>query len=167
MQDVLLKRHSIRKYTGETLTKGQIQGLLEAAMSAPSAGNEKPWHFVVITEQSKKEAIPEFHPYSGMVRQAPVVIAVCADLGLERFPGNWPLDCSAATENILLSAEAQGLGAVWLGIYPEEDRMEGLGKLLELPEGVKAFSLVVVGHPAETKEQASRFNAERVHRENW
>lgn len=167
MQDVILKRRSIRKYTDEALTEGQVQDLLEAAMSAPSAGNEKPWHFVVITNRNTKEAIPKFHPYAGMVRQAPAVIAVCADTALEKFPGNWPLDCSAATENILISAEAQGLGAVWLGIYPEEDRMEGLGKLLDLPEGVKAFSLVAVGHPAETKETPSRFDPGRVHHEHW
>lgn len=167
MQDVILKRHSIRRYTDEPVGAEEILGLLEAAMSAPSAGNERPWHFVVITDPAIKNEIPRFQSHAAMVPGAPLVVAVCADLSLQKFPGNWPLDCSAATENLLLSAQAQGLGAVWLGIYPEEDRMTALGKLLDLPGNVKAFSLVALGHPAETKETPSRFDAARIHREKW
>ncbi|WP_300523852.1 nitroreductase family protein, partial [Aminiphilus sp.] len=128
-QEVILKRRSIRNYTAEPVTEEQIRALLEAGMSAPSAGNQRPWHFVVITDRAIREEIPRLHPYASMVPRAPVVIAVCADPALERYPGYWPQDCAAATENILLSAEAQGLGAVWLGVHPDEDRMHKLGAL--------------------------------------
>lgn len=167
MQKVILNRRSIRNYTKEPVTEEQIRALLEAGMSAPSAGNQRPWHFVVITDQAVREEIPRLHPHAGMVPHAPVVIAVCADLRLERYAGYWPQDCAAATENILLSAEAQGLGAVWLGVHPDEDRMHKLGALLHLPEQVKLLSLVALGHPAEKKDHPSRFDPERVHRDRW
>jgi nitroreductase len=102
-----------------------------------------------------------------MTPQAALVIAVCADLKQQRYPGYWPQDCAAATQNILLSAETQGLGAVWLGVQPDTSRSKGLGTLFGIPEGIEIFSLVAVGHPAEKKENTSRYDEKRVHRDNW
>ena len=165
--EAILSRRSIRKYTNEPLTEGDISKLLRAAMSAPSAGNQQPWHFIVITDRQVLNEIPKIHPYSHMLKEAPAAILVCGDLQLETHKGYWVLDCAAATENILIAAQAMGLGTVWLGVYPREDRIAGLQQLLGLPDHVLPLSLVAVGHPAEQKPPANRFNPERIHYNRW
>ncbi|APC08377.1 nitroreductase family protein [Neomoorella thermoacetica] len=163
----ILARRSIRRYTGEPVATGDIKELLEAAMSAPSAGNEQPWHFVVITDRRILDEIPKVHPYSQMLKEAPAAILVCGDLQRQKHKGYWVQDCAAATENILLAAHAKGLGTVWLGVYPREERVAGLQKLLGLPEHIIPLSLIAVGHPAENKPPANRFDPSRVHLDRW
>jgi nitroreductase len=165
--DIIISRRSIRKYTEQEVTDLQIEELLKAAMYAPSAGNQQPWHFVIIRNKETFSEIHEFHPFSQMLDQASVAIAVCADLSLETKKGYWMIDCAAATENVLLAAHAMELGAVWLGIYPREERMAGLKKLLVLPETVEAFSLISIGYPAEEKKLPNRFKTDRIHTEKW
>lgn len=149
MLEALVQRRSVRTFADKPVGEEMVQLLLRAAQCAPSAGNEKPWHFVVLQDRNVITRIPEFHPYSAVLLKCSLAIALFADLREERFPGNWPLDCAAATQNILLQAQALHLGAVWLGIYPEKERMKCLEELLEVPEDLKAFSVVAVGHPAE------------------
>jgi nitroreductase len=163
----ILSRRSIRKFTGEPVSENDLKEILTAAMSAPSAGNEQPWHFVVINERGILDEIPKHHPYSAMVREAPLAVLVCADLDLETRPGYWVQDCAAATENLLLAVHAKGLGAVWLGVYPREERVKGLSGLLGLPERVVPFSLVPVGRPAEKKPPADRYDPARIHFNRW
>ena len=122
--EAIVSRRSIRKYTTEPVSDEDIEALLNAAMHAPSAVNEQPWHFVVVKDQETLAAIPQISPTAPMVKNAPVAIAVCADKDLEKFPGLWVQDCSAATENMLLAATARGLGAAWTAVYPFEDRVE-------------------------------------------
>lgn len=167
--EAILKRRSIRKYTEQMIPEDIITDLLEAGMCAPSAGNERPWHFVVITKRNLLDAITEFHQYAQMLKQAPAAIIVCADLSCDKYAGMkyWIQDCAAATENILLAAQDKGLGSCWLGIYPREDRMTGLTRLLELPEHVIPISAIAIGYPAEMKSPVSRFDATRVHRNHW
>jgi len=165
--DLFHARRSIRKYTAAPVGDGDVQQLLEAAMAAPSAGNEQPWHFVVIRDRALLAAVPGFHIHARMAPDAAVAILVCGDPTLEKHPGMWVQDCSAATENLLLAATAKGLGAVWCGVYPRQERVEGFSKLLGLPANIVPFSFVPIGHPDESKPPAGRFNAERVHRDRW
>ena len=165
--EAILSRRSIRKYSSEPVTESMLHELLDAAMNAPSSSNGQPWHFVAITDRKILDEIPEFHKYSNMVKEAPLAIIVCGDLQLEKSKGVWVQDCSAATENLLVAANAKGLGAVWLGVYPMEERITGVRSLLGLPDHIMPLSIVVVGHPGETKPPANRFNAERVHRNRW
>ncbi len=165
--DAILSRRSIRVYTSKSVPRDVVDELLKAAMSAPSAGNERPWQFVVLTNPVILEEIPKFHPYSGMVKQASVAILVCGDTKLERHKGSWVLDCAAATENMLLAAHAKGLGAVWCGVYPTEERVAGFRKLLNIPEHVIPFSLIPVGYPAEVKQPEDRFDRSRIHDNRW
>lgn len=165
--DAILSRRSIRKYTAQPVSDEVIQELLEAAMSAPSAGNEQPWHFIVITERQILNEIPKFHPYSQMLRDAPVAILVCGDERLQKYEGYWVQDCSAATENILIAAQAKGLGAVWLGVYPVKGRVIGLRNLLDIPEHVTPFALISIGYPAEQKPRSNRYDASRVRHNRW
>jgi nitroreductase len=163
----ILTRRSIRRYTGQEVSREILLDLLRAAMSAPSAGNEQPWEFVVIKDRRLLDAIPGFHPYAQMLTEAPAAILVCGDLSREKYKGYWVQDCAAATENMLIAVNDKGLGAVWLGIYPVEERITGLRRLLNIPENRIPFSLVALGYPAEKKEPADRFDAERIHYDCW
>ncbi len=163
----ILSRRSIRKYTGERITDETVTELLKAAMSAPSAGNQQPWHFVVVRSQETLDLIPTVHPYAAMTPSASVLIAVCGDLNGLKYEGYWVQDCAAATENILLAAHELGLGAVWLGVHPTEDRVESIRRLLGLPEHVIPLALVPLGYPAESPPAADRFDPNRVHSDRW
>ncbi len=160
-------RRSIRKYRDRPVPEELIQKLLAAAMQAPSARNEQPWQFVVIDDRTMLAKIPEFMPNAAMAAQAPLAILVCGDLGLEKSPGYWVVDCAAAVENLLLAAHALGLGAVWCGVYPRDKRMDGLQQLVGLPKNVIAHSLVVLGYPAEQAPPEDRYRSERVYHNRW
>lgn len=165
--EAIRTRRSIRRFTGEVVPPDLITEILGAAMHAPSAGNQQPWQFVVIADRGIREEIPTFHPYAQMVREAPIAIAVCGDLRLESYKGYWVQDCSAAAENILLAAHARGLGAVWVGVYPKEDRVKRLQKLLALPTQVIPLALIPMGFPAERVPPANRFDRSRIHHDRW
>jgi nitroreductase len=160
-------RRSIRIYTAKPVAEETVKELLEAAMCAPSAGNERPWHFIILNDRNILDAIPSFHPYSAMLKHATTAILVCGDLTLEKHKDYWVLDCAAATENILLAAHAKGLGAVWCGVYPTADRVSNMKKLLRLPVEIVPFALVPLGFPAEIRRGEDRFDAARVHQNGW
>ena len=163
----ILTRRSVRKYTGEPVSEDSVKKLLEAAMSAPSASNQQPWRFVVIDERQVLDAVPSVHPYARMLLQAPLAILVCGDLKIARRGGYWVQDCSAATQNLLLAARALGLGAVWLGVHPREERVEGLRGLLSLPEHIIPLALISIGHPAVEQGPVDRYDERRVCRNRW
>lgn len=165
--EALLTRRAVREYTPEPVTGTEIETMLKAAMHAPSACNQQPWHFVVITGREGLDAIAGVHPYAQMVKQAPLAVVVCGDLTLETCPGNWAIDCSAAMENLLLAAHAIGLGGVWVGIYPNEERARDFRKVLKLPSFAMPLALAALGHPAGPLPVVNRFNPERIHRETW
>ena len=163
----ILGRRSIRKYRQGEVNDDMVRQLLEAAMSAPSAGNEQPWHFIVIRDREILNSIPSIHPYSRMLREAALGILICGDLKQEVYKGFWVQDCSAATENMLIAAHALGLGAVWLGFHPLEERVTAIRQMLSIPEHVIPLCIVSVGWPAEEKPPAGRFREERVHYDGW
>lgn len=160
-------RRSIRDYTDAPVTDAHIETLLRAAMAAPSAGNAQPWAFLVVRDRAVLDAIPEMHPYARMAKKAPAAILVCGDTAKEKYAGYWPQDCAAATQNLLLAAVAQGLGAVWTGIHPVEERVASFHKTFALPEGIVPFAFIPVGHPKEDKAPADRFDPARIHQEKW
>ncbi len=164
---MIFTRRSVRLYKSKPVAREVVHDILRAAMSAPSAGNERPWHFIVLTDRAILDEIPKFHPYSAMLKQAHAAILVCGDPTLEKHKGYWVLDCAAASQNILLSAHAKGLGSVWCGVYPTEDRVRNLRNLLKLPEHIVPFSLLPIGFPEETKEAQDRYDASRVHENSW
>ena len=165
--ETIFTRRSIRKYKKQTISEKIVHDLLDAASSAPSAGNQQPWHFIVIDERKLLNVIHTFHPSANMVKEADKAILVCGDLNLEKFKGYWMIDCAAATENLLLAAHSLGLGACWLGIYPREGRVAGMRKLFQLPSHIMPFALVSLGYPGEYKPREDRFNASRIHRNKW
>ncbi len=162
----ILTRRSIRRYTSDPVSDNAIEELLKAAMSAPTAGNE-PWHFVVIRDRTNLEVLTGFHPHAEMLKQARVGILVCGDPTVELLKGRWILDCAIATENILIAANALGLGACWVGVYPVEERIQGLRDALGIPDHVIPVSMVSLGCPGEKKQPPDRFRPERIHRDRW
>ena len=160
--DSLYTRVSIRKYQKRPVEKEKTEAILRAAMQAPSAVNQQPWEFYVVTSREKLEALSEVSPYAGMTREAPAAIVSvyrkdCA------LPAYAQIDLSIAMENLWLETAAQGLGGVWLGIAPIEARMEAVEKVLGLPDNVRAFAVFPYGYPAEKRAQQDRFHAERIH----
>ena len=160
-------RRSIREYRDEPVDDAVVRELIGAAMMAPSAGNVRPWQFVILTDRDLLDEVAQIHPHGAMCMEAPVSVLICGDLSLERYPGNWIADCSAATQNLLLAAHAHGLGAVWTGLYPEQDRIDAFRELLDLPDHVVPLALVPIGHPAEEAGTADRFDEEKIHRNGW
>jgi len=165
--DVLMTRRSIRAYTDDPVSDGDISILLRAAMAAPSAGNQQPWRFVVVTEHGQLQALSEATPHSRMVASAPLAIVICGDTRAEKHPGYWVQDCSAAVQNTLVAAHAIGLGAVWVGVHPIAERTENVSRICELPAGIVPLCIVSVGRPAEVKSPADRYEPTFVHRNRW
>lgn len=165
--EAIFTRRSVRDFRHDPLEEKDIKDLLKAGMQAPSAKNEQPWHFIVIDDQNLLKSIPEFHPHAEMLQDAPLAILVCSDRKLETKRASWLQDCSAATQNILLAAHDKGLGAVWLGIFPDVDRVKGMQELLSIPADIRPVSLVAIGHPRSVPSPEDRFKENRVHRNKW
>ncbi|MCX6644967.1 MAG: nitroreductase family protein [bacterium] len=165
--EALMTRRSIRKYTDKPVDDEQIETILKAAMYAPSASNRQPWQFIVIKDRALLDKVSEWHPYAKMIHEASVAILVCCDLSIQDARELAIQDCSAATENLLLAAHGLGLGAVWLGVTPRPDRMNGAIKQFGLPEHILPLALIPIGYPAESKPDPERYNPERVHNDRW
>jgi len=162
-----MNRRSIRKYKNNRVEEEKILILLKSAMYAPSAVNCQPWHFIVIDDRMIMKKIMEIHTSSRMLETASHVIVVCGDEKLHHGPGYWIADCGAATQNILLAAEALGLGSCWVGSYPRENRMTAFKELFGLPDNVQVFALVAIGYPDQIKGKPERFKPERIYRNRW
>ncbi|MFO7657853.1 MAG: nitroreductase family protein [Bacteroidales bacterium] len=165
--EAIINRRSIRNYTGQQVTAEQVEVILRAAMYAPSAVNKQPWHFIVFRDKKIREEIIEFHPNAWMLKNASLGILVCYDENLQHDSGYGEVDCGAATQNILLAAHGIGLGAVWIGIYPRQQRISAIHQLFKLPSNIKPFSVIAVGYPNEKKTFPERYQQERIHYESW
>ena len=166
--EAIKTRRSIRQYKKEMISNDILKEILEAGMSGPSGGNNKPWQFIILNDPEILREIPKVHSGAPFTPDAPLAILVCGDL--EKYPGLmeefldvWVIDCSIAAQNILLAAHGKGLGAVWTGVYPMEERVNGLKTLLELPENIMPLVLIVIGYPAEQLPVEDRYDASRVH----
>ena len=156
----LMSRKSVRKYLEKPVEEEKVQILLKAGMAAPTGKDVRPWEFVVVTERSLLDAMAEALPYAKMLKQAPLAIVVCGDTTKSSY---WYLDCSAAAQNILLAAEAQGLGAVWTAAYPYEDRMEVVRKYTALPENVLPLCVIPFGYPSTEQQPKQKFDENKIH----
>jgi len=165
--EALITRRSVREFTAQPVSSEQVEQMLCAAMHAPSACNQQPWHFIVVDSREQLNALAGLHPHAKMLLQAPLAIIVCADLTLETCPGNWVIDCSAAMENLLLAAHALGLGSVWVGIHPVEERVKEISQFLGLPSYAVPLCLAAVGYPAIPLPEVDRYRPERIHRNAW
>lgn len=161
----ILSRKSVRRYVeGKSVEKEKVEQLLRAGMAAPSGMDRRPWEFAVVDEREKLDKMADELPYAKMLKGAPMAIVVCAD---ERKSSYWYLDCSAAAQNILLAAEALGLGAVWTATYPYEDRMKVVAGVLNTPSYVKSLCVIPVGYPMGEYASKDKWDATRIHYNVW
>ena len=161
--DGLFTRRSIRKYTGGLIGNDDILKMIRAGMYAPSANNRRPWHFIVVDDREVIGKIIDVHPYAAMLKEASHAIVICGNKNLQTDAMYYPLDCSAATQNILLAAHELGYGAVWLGVYPREARMSAISKVMDLPEHLIPVAIVSVGIPEKLPEKhPDRFEPEKI-----
>lgn len=159
---VINSRRSVRKYTNEPVTETDIRQILEAAMNAPSAGNEQAWQFIVMTDKKVMEEFSKLNQNVGYLKNAAAAILVCGDTSLEKYAGYNFHDCCAATENILLAIHAKGLGGVWGAIFL--NTVDGNRTLLNLPDNLIPVSVIPFGHIEEkTQKPESRFDEKKIH----
>lgn len=165
--EAIMGRRSIRRYTDDPVSESQIETILQAAMAAPSAGNQQSWRFIIVTSRPQLSRLSQATPYSSMLADAPVGLVICGDTRDEKHPGYWVQDCSAAIQNALLAIHAIGLGAVWIGVHPVQERIDNVRDICDLPAGIEPLSLMAIGHPLETKPPGQRFNPDFVWRDHW
>lgn len=158
----IFHRISVRKYQNRDVEQEKIELMLKAAMAAPSACNQQPWEFYVVNDKAVIGRLSEASPYAKCAKDAPVVFVPCfRSKGIA--PKYFNIDMSAAVENLLLEADELGLGAVWMGISPDEGRMKAVREVLDIPEDLHAFALIPCGYPAEERAQEDRYEESRVH----
>ena len=163
---IIHQRKSVRQYLDHPVPKEKIDTMLRAAMAAPTARNIQPWQFYVITSREVLNQLAEELPYAKMLSQAPLAIVVAGDTHMgnpnEEQIFNWALDCSAATQNLLLAAEALGLGAVWTGVYPYKARVNTVSKALNLPPHIIPLNIIPIGYPLLEDLPKDKWDPEKV-----
>ncbi|MDH6303671.1 nitroreductase [Parabacteroides sp. PF5-5] len=158
-------RKSVRDYIpGKAVTDEELDKLLKAGMAAPSGQNKQPWEILVINEREILDKLAEGLPYGKMLTKAPMAIIVCGDTIKSNY---WYLDCSLVSQNILLAAEAMGLGAVWTAAYPYEDRIAVIRSLIDIPAHVTPLNVIPVGHPKGEHQPKEKWDDTKIHRNKW
>ena len=168
--EVIHSRKSVRHYTDSKVSDEQLLTLAKAGMAAPSAKNAQPWQIMAVTDRAKLDSLGTALPYTKMIFEAPAALVVCGDMTLALEGASrdyWVQDCSAATQNILLAAEAIGLGAVWNGIYPVTERVNDVRRILSLPDYVIPLSVIVVGQPAGVETPKVKWDEKKYHINEW
>ena len=166
--EAIYSRRSIRKFELKEIPDDDVIKILKAGMYAPTAGNQRPWQFIVVREREMFDKFIEVYEYSKrMLPDVPVAIMVCFDKNREKYENRWQMDCANATLNMLLAAHMLGYGGLWLEIFPVEERIKQLRQSFGIPESVIPFALVTIGHAAEEKPPDDRYDEELVHYDRW
>ncbi|MDR1595940.1 MAG: nitroreductase family protein [Puniceicoccales bacterium] len=165
--EAILSRHSVRDFKGVEISSDTLEKLVHAGMSAPSAMHSSPWHFVVVTDRKRLDGVAEVHPYAAMSLQASAGILVCGEPDREALREFFDQNCAAAAENILIAACDLGLGAVWVGLYPNKTHIENFTKYFNLPKNIVPFTWIPIGYPKTSAKADNRFNPSKVHYNIW
>ena len=167
--DVIFNRRSIRRYKKQAVEQEKIEKLLRAAMQAPSAANQQPWEFIVVQNKGNLEKLAGISSYSKMVADAPLAIVLLGNEDRMRLQLHWDQDMAVAAQNILLEAAHLGLGGVWLGVAPMQDRMDLISELYGLKSKLRPFCVIPIGYPEESQDDKiiDRYDPERVHYETY
>lgn len=166
--EAIFNRRSIRRYKNQAVEEEKIEQLLRAAMQAPSAANQQPWEFIVVQNKDNLQKLAQISAYSKMVADAPLAIVLLGNEDRMRLQVHWEQDMAAAAQNILLEAAHLGLGGVWLGVAPMEDRMELISKLYDLKDRLKPFCVIPIGYPeGQENKFVDRYDPDRVHYEKY
>ena len=159
----IFKRHSVRKFLDDEVSLAQMENLLKAGMQAPSSCNSQPWEFIVVSKSEDKEAISKMHKFAKPAAGASHLIITLGNLNEAKVIGMIEQDLGACNENILLQATYEGLGAVWLGFHPIEDRCRKIVEYLDIPEYCIPFAVICVGYPVNDNDVKIRFDESKIH----
>lgn len=166
MIDTILNRCSVRKFTEQNITQESITTLLKAGFSAPCSHDSRCWHFLVLDDKKIMTFLGQNLIYAHMLQYANKAILVCAER--EKAPLCWSLDCSAASENILLAAESLGIGACWTAVYPYKDREEIVRKYIsDIPQDIEILCIIPLGYPAKEKYIKDKYDPNKIHYNKW
>ena len=164
----IMSRRSIRKFKDTPVTDDQIKILLEAAMQAPSAGDGRPWHFIVTKDRQKLNAFADkIDDGNNMFKEAQAAIIIVGDKSKEGFPGFYPQDCSCAAQNLQLAAHELGLGTVWIALWSVTPRINGIREVIDIPDEMEPFAIFPLGEPGEELGEDYRYNEQMIHHEKW
>ncbi len=161
------KRHSVRKFTTAPIGDKELNTILNAGLQAPSAKNKRPCHFVVIKDKNILEELAGHNPNARMLAEAACAVAVCGDSNVEGMKEFLYEDCAAASQNILLCSYGLGIGAVWCGVVRNSEWKKIITERLSLPLKVEPISVIALGYPDEEKEVSERWDAGKIHYDNW
>ncbi len=166
---VIHSRKSVRNFTGQAVSRDDIDKILRAGMAAPTAVGRQPWAFVVVTDRKILDTLKDGLPYAKMLNKAGAAIIVCAipEKAHDKKIEFALIDSTCAGENILLAAEAIGLGAVWTAAYPYKDRMDVVKKTLRIPDDVIPLNVIPIGHPTGADKPKNKYNPENIRWEKW
>ena len=159
--ETMQTRRSIRTYATGSVARTTIEEIIDCARLAPTAMNDQPWEFIVITDKSALASIPKLLGHAEFIANAAFCVLVLA-----RASSSPVEDCSAATENLLLAAAAHGLGACWVAGSPQP-YAPAVAKAFGAPESLTLISIVSVGIPAESPTQPKRPLADLLHWEKF
>lgn len=164
MLSVIHERKSVRKYLDKEVSQEDINTMIRAGMAAPTGKDVRPWEIIVVNDREKLDQMAEKLPYAKMLSHAPMAFVICGDSAKQSY---WYLDCALASQNILLTAEALGLGAVWTAAYPYDDRMAAVIESLNLPENILPLNVIPVGYPDGEFKPKDKFDESKVHYNGW
>ena len=167
--ETILTRCSVRHFTGKSVSEDNLEKILRAGMSAPSAVNTQPWAFIVVTKRNLLDLLCDSLPYAKMLDKAGAAVVVCGvpDKDKDYASKFWTMDCCAATENILLAVHSLGLGAVWTAVYPDEKKINAVREILKIPREIVPLNVIPVGVPVGDEKVKDKFKKENIHREIW
>lgn len=163
----IFNRKSVRAFTDKLVPQQTIETLVKAGMAAPTGLNKQPWEFIAITDRAIISKLAENHHNGEILNQASALIVVCGLKDEHDDHNMWVMDCSAATENILLAAESLGLGAVWTSCYPIEQIMNNTIELLELPDNTIPLNIIPVGYPNGNPKPKDKWRPQKLHYNKW
>ena len=163
MTSSIFTRVSVRRYEDRPVEQEKTDYLLKAAMQAPSAGDQQPWEFYVIKNPIILAKLARISEYSGAVGRAPIaILSVMRTEGLP-FQPVAPVDMSICMENMWLACSEVGLGGVWIGVAPFEDRIAKVKEILDLPDTLQPFAILAYGYPDKERQQRDRWDPKRIH----
>lgn len=172
--EMIKGRRSIREYSSRNISSDSLRQILDAAMSGPSCTNAQDWCFVIVR---KKETLVKMAEANGRpaepLKKANTGILVCGDLerSFKGAPDYWIIDAAIAAQNLILAAYSLGIGSVWLGTYPQMDRVERQRQLFSLPDNIIPHSIIALGYPEDENEllkgSRSGYEESQVHFEKW
>ncbi len=165
--ETILSLKSVREFSAQDVPEALIRDVLKDVMHMPVTGPQRPWQFVVVNDRSLLRQIPTFHSSAQLVSEAPLVVVVCYDQNLGEDKEVWFRDCTAAAEAVLIAGRSRNLGGICLSIYPLQERMAGMQRLLGLPEHIIPISLIPLGYPLHKEQSSGRYDSRRVHFNHW